>query len=182
MDHIWMVIFITSDNVFRSLSIDAIRINCGPLISMLSLFQRTFSVGPGFGLDSNVWTVDNGGLLSDGPQQETTQRSRTCSIHCKNCEISGPYNFWTPVRSNILDAWDWNSWTLFGSEIDVAGGHAPLTPQWLHSCGQGLLTLYPTYLNCSHKKRKDRELTKRNDSRKYLLHVSKCSTKCHLCY
>ena len=49
-----MLIFIASDNIFRSFSIDAIRINCGPLISMLSLFQRTFSVGPGFGLDSNV--------------------------------------------------------------------------------------------------------------------------------
>ena len=36
-----------------------------------------------------------------------------CSIHSKNREISGPYNFWTPIKNNIPDVWNWNSWTLF---------------------------------------------------------------------
>ena len=50
--------------------------------------------------------------------------SKNCSIHGKNREISGQYNFWTPIKSNILDVWNWNFWTLFGSEIEV-GGHSP---------------------------------------------------------
>ena len=56
---------------------------------------------------------------------------KNCSIHDKNCEFSGPYNFWTPVKSNIPDFWNWNFWTLFGSEIEVGGGGrgmAPLAP------------------------------------------------------
>ena len=60
--------------------------------------------------------------------------AKNCSIHGKNYEISGPYNFWTPVKSNIPDVWNWNCWTLFGSEIEV-WGHGPLAPspplQWL---------------------------------------------------
>ena len=59
--------------------------------------------------------------------------SRTCRIHGKNFEISGLYNFWTPIKSNILDVWNWNSWTLFGSETEVRG-MAPWPPQWLCSC------------------------------------------------
>ena len=27
--------------------------------------------------------------------------SKNCSIYGKNCEISDPYNFWTPIKSNI---------------------------------------------------------------------------------
>ena len=56
---------------------------------------------------------------------------KNCSIHDKNCEFSGPYNFWTPVKSNIPDFWSWNFWTLFGSEIEVGDrgrGMAPLAP------------------------------------------------------
>ena len=41
---------ITSENIFRSSSIDAIIFSCGLLIWMLLLFQRTFSVGPRFRL------------------------------------------------------------------------------------------------------------------------------------
>ena len=41
---------ITSDNIFRISSIDAIFFICGLLIWMLLLFWRTFSVGPGFHL------------------------------------------------------------------------------------------------------------------------------------
>ena len=47
--------------------------------------------------------------------------AKNCRIHGKNREISGPYNFWTPVKSNIPDVWNWNCWTLFGSEIEVWG-------------------------------------------------------------
>ena len=54
--------------------------------------------------------------------------AKNCSTYGKNCEISGPYNFWTPVESNIFDVWNWNCWTLFGPEIEV-WDHAP--PQWL---------------------------------------------------
>ena len=53
--------------------------------------------------------------------------SKNCSIHGKNREISGPHNFWTPVQRNITDAWNWNWWTLFDSEIEV-GGLSPLAP------------------------------------------------------
>ena len=55
--------------------------------------------------------------------------SKNCGIHGKKCEISGLYNFWTSVKSNIPDVW--NFWTLFGSEIEVGGmGEAcsPLAP------------------------------------------------------
>ena len=57
--------------------------------------------------------------------------SKNCSIHGKNREIFGPYNFWTPIKSNIPDVWNWNFWTLFGSEIEVGGGgggHGPPGP------------------------------------------------------
>ena len=56
--------------------------------------------------------------------------SKNCSIHGKNREIFGPYNFWTPIKSNIPDVWNWNFWTLFGSEIEVGGGGGmdPLAP------------------------------------------------------
>ena len=62
--------------------------------------------------------------------------ANNCSIHGKNCEISGPYNFWAPVKSNIPDVWYWNCWTLFGSEIEVWDhGHlAPSPTQWLCPC------------------------------------------------
>ena len=64
--------------------------------------------------------------------------SRTCSIHGKHCEISGPYNFRTPASSNILDVWNWNSRTLFGLGIEVWGWGAggawspyPIPHYWL---------------------------------------------------
>ena len=53
--------------------------------------------------------------------------AKNCSTYGKNCEISGPYNFWTPVESNIFDVWNWNCWTLFGPEIEV-WDHAPPPP------------------------------------------------------
>ena len=57
---------------------------------------------------------------------------KNCSIHDKKHEISGLYNFWTPVSSNIPDVWNWNCWTLFGSEIEVTRVMAPMpSPQWL---------------------------------------------------
>ena len=44
--------------------------------------------------------------------------SKNCSIYGKKCDISGPYKFWIPIKSNIPDVWNWNCWTLFGSEIE----------------------------------------------------------------
>ena len=52
--------------------------------------------------------------------------SKNFSIHGKNCEISGPYNFWTSIKSCIPDVWNWNCWTLFGLEIKVGGPCPPL--------------------------------------------------------
>ena len=43
--------------------------------------------------------------------------SKNSSICGKNCKISGPYNFWTSVKSNIPDVWNWNFWTLLCSTI-----------------------------------------------------------------
>ena len=57
--------------------------------------------------------------------------AKNCSTHGENCEISGPYNFWTPVESNIFDLWNWNCRTLFGPEIEV-WDHGP--PKWLRPC------------------------------------------------
>ena len=54
--------------------------------------------------------------------------SKNCSMHGKNHEISGPYNFWTPVKSNIPDVWNENCWTFFGSKIEVGGACPPGTP------------------------------------------------------
>ena len=48
--------------------------------------------------------------------------SKNCSTHGQNCEISGPYNISTSVKSNIPDVWNWNFWSLFGLEIEVGWG------------------------------------------------------------
>ena len=58
--------------------------------------------------------------------------SNNCGIHGKSFEISGPYNFWTSVKSNIPDVWNWNFWTFFGSGVEVRP--APPPPQWLRPC------------------------------------------------
>ena len=47
--------------------------------------------------------------------------SKNGSIHAKNSEISGPYNFWTSIKNNIPDVWNWNCWIFFGSEVEVGG-------------------------------------------------------------
>ena len=43
-------------------------------------------------------------------------------MHCKIREMSGPCNFWTPIKSIIPDVWNWNCWTLSSLEIEVGGG------------------------------------------------------------
>ena len=48
--------------------------------------------------------------------------SKNCNINSKNLDIFVPYKFWTPVKRNIPDVWNWNCWTLFGLEIEVGGG------------------------------------------------------------
>ena len=54
--------------------------------------------------------------------------SKICSMHGKNCEITGSHNFWTSVKGNIPDVWNWNFWTLFGSEIEVGRPWLPGSP------------------------------------------------------
>ena len=51
--------------------------------------------------------------------------SNNCGIHGKSFEISGPYNFWTSVKSNIPDVWNWNFWTFFGSGVEVSPAPPP---------------------------------------------------------
>ena len=48
-------------------------------------------------------------------------------LNNRNCEIFGPYNFWTPLKSNIPDVCNWNCWILFRPVIEV-GGHRPTEP------------------------------------------------------
>ena len=48
--------------------------------------------------------------------------SKNCSIHGENREISGPYNFSTPVKRNTSDVWNLNFWTFLGSKIEVEEG------------------------------------------------------------
>ena len=54
--------------------------------------------------------------------------SKNRSIHSENREISGPYNFWAPVKSNISDVWNWNCETFFGSKIEVGWPCPPAPP------------------------------------------------------
>ena len=49
------------------------------------------------------------------------------SIHGKNRQIYGQYSFWTPIKNNISEVWNWNSWTFYCLEVEV-GGHGPPVP------------------------------------------------------
>ena len=61
--------------------------------------------------------------------------SKNCSINGKNCEISGQYNFWTSIKNNIPDVWNWNCWTFFGFGSWSGGGAwPPWPPYWLRPC------------------------------------------------
>ena len=69
--------------------------------------------------------------------------SKNCSIHCKNRQISGQCNFWTPVKSNIPDNWNWNCWTLFGLEIENwSGGPWPYTAWKVSVSGVFLASIF----------------------------------------
>ena len=68
-------------------------------------------------------------------RKNVSELSKNLNIHCKSREISGPYNFLTPIKSSTPDVWNWTCWTLFGSEIEGGGGggvggsgHEFLTP------------------------------------------------------
>ena len=67
-------------------------------------------------------------------RKNVSDLSNNCSIHGKNCEISGLYNFWTPTKSSSPDVWNWNCWTLLDWEIEVERGTWPPPPQWLPPC------------------------------------------------
>ena len=43
--------------------------------------------------------------------------SKNCSKHGKSRETSGPFYFWTPIKTNIPDVWNWNCLALFDSKI-----------------------------------------------------------------
>ena len=50
--------------------------------------------------------------------------SPNCNIHSKNLDIFGPYKFWTPVKRNISDVWNWNCWpcSVWKLKLVVGGG------------------------------------------------------------
>ena len=54
-------------------------------------------------------------------RKNVSKLSKNFSIHCKSREISGPCNFLTPLKSSILDVWNWHCWTLFGLGNEVGG-------------------------------------------------------------
>ena len=49
------------------------------------------------------------------------KQSKNCSIHGKDCEISGPYNFWTSAKSYIPDIVNKNSKIEVGEGVCVGG-------------------------------------------------------------
>ena len=70
-------------------------------------------------------------------RKNVSELSKNFSIHCKSHEISGPYDFLTPIKSSIPDVWNWNCWTLFvlENELGVMGGMTSLhPPSWLRPC------------------------------------------------
>ena len=96
---------ITSENIFRGALVFLQMIHNKKLFREPSVKYRTFSEDP-------TW--------SDLKLKSRLKLSKNYSIHGKNREIFGPHNFWTPIKSNIPDFWNWNCWTLFGLEIAVA--------------------------------------------------------------
>ena len=98
------------------------------LFSRSSVTYRTFSEGPTW---NDLLLLSS---LKKWKMKIHCKLSKNCSIHDKNHEISRPYEFWTPIKSNIPDVWNWNCWPLFGSEIEE-GGHGPPAhphpPKWL---------------------------------------------------
>ena len=66
-------------------------------------------------------------------RKNVSELSKNISIHCKSHEISGPYDFLTPIKSSIPDVWNWNCWTLFvlENELGVMGGMTSLHPPQL---------------------------------------------------
>ena len=77
-------------------------------------YNQRFSEGP-------TWS-DLFSLCSLKKWEAAINCPKTCSVHCKYCEISRPYNLWTSVKSNILDVWNWNLWPFFELEIEGGGG------------------------------------------------------------
>ena len=64
---------ITSENIFRSSSIDAITFNCRPLKMDASVLEKNFGRSR-VSLIIKVQTLVHCGLPSDGPQKETFQK------------------------------------------------------------------------------------------------------------
>ena len=62
------------------------------------------------------------------PFLKTWVSSPKIVAYSKSREISGPYNFWTPLKSSVPDAWNRISWTLFRLEIEVGGAIVLLAP------------------------------------------------------
>ena len=93
---------------------------------------RNFSEGPGFSIGPFQKVQREVIYFPYVVMKCRRKLSKNCSINDKNREFSGPYNFWTPVKRDIPDVWNWNCWALFGSETEV-GALAPLSPL-PHSC------------------------------------------------
>ena len=68
--------------------------------------------------------------------------SKNCSIHGRNCQISGPYNFWISVKSNIPDVWNSYFWTFFGLEIEWGREGGGGGRGWMWGCPPGTLSGY----------------------------------------
>ena len=131
---------ITSENISRSSSFHAIIFNRGPLQMDTShvledFFERSkiLPIIKGFQkVEREVWYFPS--VVKK--MKSRHKLSKNCSMHGKCCEFSGPYNFWTSVKSNIPDVRNWNLWTFLGLKTDVRGHGPPatLSPQWLCPC------------------------------------------------
>ena len=70
------------------------------LFSRSTIKYRPFTGGPTW---SDLFLLEQ---LKSHPRE----LPKSCSIHGKNHEISGPHNFGTPMKRNILNVCHWNCW------------------------------------------------------------------------
>ena len=93
------------------------------------------------------WIFSEGPTWSDlSPMLLEKMKSRhkllkNYTRHGKNCEISRPHNFWTFVKSNVPNVWNWDFWNLLGSKIE----EGPLAPP----VAKSLLVVYDLKIWCN---------------------------------
>ena len=91
-----------------------------------------FSEGPALSIKTFQMVQHEVIYFSFAVRKKVSELSKNCTIHCKNCKISG-LNFWTPIKTSILDVSNWKCWTLLGLEIEerdhgssgLPSGYAP---------------------------------------------------------